>query len=452
MVGGEVCAAYLCRRRPRPRARAFGARSESVISPRLCCFLLLPPLPRMALERAAADTAADADSIYTAALAGDLRRLRDLTHLRNTATSEGYTPLGLAVSAGQTEAVRLLLREGVQVDAADNIGVTALCHASMHGYAELTDLLMLHGASPRHNKKDGMNAVGLAALYGRPAALGAMFRADATLVNERDDRGRTAMHWAVVSAHAPTVRYLIGCWGAAVDVLDSDGDSPLHLATQRDILLYLFHGTSHPPSLSLINRAGQTPAQAATAGGADEFAEWLTLGAAAVADPSQADASPLHQIHRIDRVRSLTRPSRAARLALTSLTPSAPLSPAASPRSAPSPSSRTRRCASSPRPSCRPPGRAAPAAARCWWGSRPPSRSPSSRLASRPRPWRTARAWRSSACCSMLACGRRHSGPSAAATCRTRPSRCCSSVSSARLTSSTTPCSCPPPRRPRSLP
>ena len=44
--------------------------------------------------------------------------------------------------------------------------------------------------------QEGMNAVGLAAQYGRPASLGAFFRADASLVDARDRRGRTALHWA----------------------------------------------------------------------------------------------------------------------------------------------------------------------------------------------------------------------------------------------------------------
>ena len=54
---------------------------------------------------------------------------------------EGYTPLSLAVSAGHNAVVRLLLREGVNLNASDGQGVTALMHAAMHGYAELIDLL-----------------------------------------------------------------------------------------------------------------------------------------------------------------------------------------------------------------------------------------------------------------------------------------------------------------------
>ena len=40
-------------------------------------------------------------------------------------------------------------------------------HACMHGYAELAELLLLHGASPRLQNADGQNAASLAARYGR---------------------------------------------------------------------------------------------------------------------------------------------------------------------------------------------------------------------------------------------------------------------------------------------
>jgi len=125
--------------------------------------------------------------IFAAALQGDLATVRSLMDRRDERMpSGGYSALGLAVSAGHTEIARLLLREGVSVDAADDEGNTALMHAAMHGYRVLVDLLLLHGASPLKTRADGECAHTLAALYGRPAALGAFFRHDSTLVEARN--------------------------------------------------------------------------------------------------------------------------------------------------------------------------------------------------------------------------------------------------------------------------
>ena len=75
------------------------------------------------------------DALFLAALSGDLTQLRKYLPTHASARNcDGYTPLSLAVSAGHEEAVRLLLREGADVNSADNRGVTALMHAA-HMYA-----------------------------------------------------------------------------------------------------------------------------------------------------------------------------------------------------------------------------------------------------------------------------------------------------------------------------
>ena len=60
-------------------------------------------------------------SVFVAALEGDVASLRPhLPRSVNERTAEGYTPLSLAVSAGHVVACRLLLREGADVNAADD--------------------------------------------------------------------------------------------------------------------------------------------------------------------------------------------------------------------------------------------------------------------------------------------------------------------------------------------
>ena len=207
-----------------------------------------------------------------AALQGDIETLKSLLPTQaNRATPENFTPLSLAVSAGHVEACRLLLREGASPVAQDKSGITALMHACMHGFAELTELLLRHGAKTEMRNAEGQTAASLAARYGRPAGLGVLFRSDSSLVESRDGLGRTPLHWAAVSSHAPTVKYLLGKWKADVGTVDNNQDTPLHLIDAHAAVAGLpYSSTTAPPMpfMTARNAAGNTPAEAAAAGAA----------------------------------------------------------------------------------------------------------------------------------------------------------------------------------------
>ena len=98
--------------------------------------------------------------VFEAALRGDCDTLRRLLPSQASRTTpEGYAPLGLTVSAGHVESARLLLAHGAAVDQQDAAGVSALMHACMHGYAELCNLLLLHGAKPLLRNREALCCV-----------------------------------------------------------------------------------------------------------------------------------------------------------------------------------------------------------------------------------------------------------------------------------------------------
>lgn len=76
------------------------------------------------------------------------------------------TPLHSAVASRQVEIARLLLAQGVNVNAQYKNGYTALHAAAENGQTAMVQLLLEHGAQPYAAKDDGMTPLMLAELQG----------------------------------------------------------------------------------------------------------------------------------------------------------------------------------------------------------------------------------------------------------------------------------------------
>jgi uncharacterized protein len=148
--------------------------------------------------------------VFEAAAVGDLGRLRELTQDKsavNAWSSDGFTPLHLAVFFGQLEAARYLLTQGADIEAAarnqrfagearplhsavaaqhlevitllldagadpnsrQHGGFTPLLEAAQMGNADLVDLLLAHGANQANTLDDGSSASDLARKAGNAA-------------------------------------------------------------------------------------------------------------------------------------------------------------------------------------------------------------------------------------------------------------------------------------------
>ena len=141
--------------------------------------------------------------VFEAAAVGDLGRLRELVHDKSAAnawSSDGFTPLHLAVFFGHLEAARCLLAQGADLEAAarnqrfagkarplhsavaaqhlevimvlldagadpnsrQHRGFTPLLEAAQLANAELVELLLAHGANKADTLEDGTSASDLA--------------------------------------------------------------------------------------------------------------------------------------------------------------------------------------------------------------------------------------------------------------------------------------------------
>ncbi|XP_054011149.1 ankycorbin [Hylaeus anthracinus] len=221
--------------------------------------------------------------------------------LVNAPDAEGHTPLHLAVIAGDTQLVAVLLANGADVNARDLEGHSVLHWATVCGEAECVRLVLaagaqpstpdLRGGSPLHYAAQCCGAAATAELA-VPKKVGLKvlqtlleFGAD---VNAKDEDGRQPILWAASAGSVEAVLALARAGGsAAAGAADKDGLTALHCAASR----------GHARCVeALVNLCGAHPDHvddngcsalhyAATLGHADATALILKLGA----DPNRQD-------------------------------------------------------------------------------------------------------------------------------------------------------------------
>jgi ankyrin repeat protein len=112
----------------------------------------------------------------------------------------GDHPLSLAVCAGLTDMVKILLSHGADVTTTD-----------------------------RHHR----NLLHLAAERGHDEILGILLSHEKLSINDRDVKGRTPLHSAALYGHRSTARLLLNTPGMEIDAKDHNGATALSIAAQE---------------------------------------------------------------------------------------------------------------------------------------------------------------------------------------------------------------------------
>jgi ankyrin repeat protein len=174
-------------------------------------------------------------------------------------------------------AVRALLKQGADVNAAQGDGMTALHWAASHGNAELADMLLVAGANVRAlTRINSYTPLFFAAREGNAAVITALLNAgaDARAVSAT---GSTALMLAAASGNAESVRALLDA-GAVIDAKEhARGQTALMFAAaynRVDVIALLaerganLEATSKVVDLfELTREAPPAPASAGTAAG-----------------------------------------------------------------------------------------------------------------------------------------------------------------------------------------
>jgi ankyrin repeat protein len=126
----------------------------------------------------------------------------------NATEADGSTALMWASYRDDEESAALLIQAGAHVNIANELGATALWAASMNGSAVMVGRLLQAGANPNLALIAGETPVMVTSRSGSAGVVEQLLAKGAN-VNARGPRGQTALMWAVAQRHPDVVKVLL---------------------------------------------------------------------------------------------------------------------------------------------------------------------------------------------------------------------------------------------------
>ncbi len=149
--------------------------------------------------------------------------------------AQSAAPLADAAMRGDATAVKKLLKDGVDVGAAQGDGMTALHWAAERGDVELVELLVYAGANVQAVTRIGLyTPLHLAAKKGNSGVVGVLIKGGADVNAKANPSGATAIHLAALSGSADVINQLADA-KAEVNARESEWDqTPLIFAASAN--------------------------------------------------------------------------------------------------------------------------------------------------------------------------------------------------------------------------
>ena len=148
----------------------------------------------------------------------------------NAAQVDGTTALHWAAYYDDVETAALLVRAGANVNAVNRYGARPLSLAGSNGSGAIVKLLLEGGADPNATMKGGETVLMLTARSGNLEAVNALLTRGAK-PDARERHGQTALMWAAAEGHAPVIHALIDA-GADINATLDSGLTPFFFAVR----------------------------------------------------------------------------------------------------------------------------------------------------------------------------------------------------------------------------
>ncbi len=179
----------------------------------------------------------------------------------NAAQIDGTTALHWAAYHDDAEMVALLVRARADVNALNRYGVPPLVQACTNGNAAIVKLLLEAGAEANTKMKGGETVLMLAARSGNAEAVKVLLARGAN-PNSRERLGQTALMWAAAEGHTAVVHALIEA-GADLNARIDSGFTPFFFAVregQLDVVqAFLAAGADVNAMVRLATRRRRSP-------------------------------------------------------------------------------------------------------------------------------------------------------------------------------------------------